>query len=129
MQFIAFTAQLVSKGQKTYQSSSGVLLENVQLDAATGKTIDLNNRLVQSFEEGADSGCRSATDMDIKAICESFNKIAEQLTGALEKLKARVRHSKRHSFRQALKCLRSRHDVEYLKVQLDTIGGGLILLC
>jgi len=119
VQFVDFTAKLVSKGHKIYQSDNGTLIENDELEATTRKIIDLNNRVVDSFERSPHRAEFDKTDRDIKDICISCNKIAEQLLKVLETLKPGVRHSKWHSFRQALKSVWTKEKIEKLKAELD----------
>ncbi|KAH6720451.1 hypothetical protein BKA61DRAFT_730752 [Leptodontidium sp. MPI-SDFR-AT-0119] len=121
VQFIDFTAKLVSKGNKIYKSANEGRIENQEVDATSKKVIALHNRLVQEFEQSTSlSYGISPTDKEIKRICESCTKIAEDMILALERLRAKARYSRWQSYRQAFKGLWGRHEVELMKVKLDT---------
>lgn len=121
VQFIDFSAKLVSKGNKVYKSASEGRIENQELDATSRKVIDLHNRMIQTFERDGDflSGI-SPTDREIKKICESCTKVATDVIDALNKLRAQARYSRWQSYRQAFKSLWGEHEVAMLKAKLDT---------
>lgn len=113
VQFVDFGSKLVSKGKEFYKSPDGVLLENAELEDASGRLQGLSRSLEESLYQFV--GPLTERDQRLELVVKSCRSIAAELDSRLQKLKLAVptgkRHSKRKSFRQALKSVWSKEEV------------------
>lgn len=123
VQFIDFTARIVSKGHHLSQSTSGILAENESIELATIRLRDLAIPLQPQSPDGGSN----TDDGALKAICKECVGIAAQLLAQLEKLKVSNDCTNRRwkSFRQALKSVWSKDKVEDLHKRLRGLGEDL----
>lgn len=94
IQFVDFTAKLVSKGYKLHHSVEGALLEFTDLDTSARNVIHLNNAIIDQYEGAkkidpyrSGGSIPLGSESDLKTVCKGCNEAAEKLVIALERLK------------------------------------------
>jgi hypothetical protein len=118
-QFVDFGSQLISKSVQLYQSSSGVLTENINTEAATMRLIQLNSKL--------EHAANTAGDKVLVALCKSCGAVAVELLGALDKLKVHGEKEKWKSMRKALRSLWSKDKIQDIEKRLASFREELNL--
>ncbi|KAE9381924.1 hypothetical protein N431DRAFT_539452 [Stipitochalara longipes BDJ] len=128
VQFVDFSTKLIVKGHELYTSCDGASVGNAELEVIAKDLQELNERLKPSQTEQA--GTTRLTDSDI-ALCklsEQCSRVAGELISALEKLKVQGTANRRwKSFRQALKWLMKKEEVEAIAQRLQTFRNELDL--
>lgn len=110
IQFVDFSGKLVSKTAEICKSGAGALIENVDIETATNDLILLSTKLHDS--------AGSAGDTALRKLCQSCGDVAQQLLGALNKVKANGKHQKWKSFRKALQSVWKKEDIAALEQRL-----------
>ena len=125
VQFIQFGCSLVSKSQEIYRSNDGRSIEHDECARAVDRLLELTSKLeVSPGGTGAGSSTLEMPGLDatgaIKDICDNCVAIAKELLTGLEKLKLKESGSHRQwkSFRQALKSIFSKGDLDKLERRL-----------
>lgn len=125
VQFVDFSSKLVSKGHHIYTSANGALSENLDLEAVTVDLSHLTARL-KGYE-----GCTCPTkdQQDLLNLASSCDFLADQLMERLEKLKVDkdAKHRKWKSFRQALKAVWSKKELDDMATSLASFRSQLEL--
>ena len=68
VQFVDFGSKLISKSVQLYQSSDGVLTENINTETATNHLIRLNSKLENAANAGGDKA--------LETLCKSCSAVA-----------------------------------------------------
>lgn len=111
LQFIDFGLKAVSKAREIHSSSTGDLLENVELELLTKDITIVTEKL--STANGAVTGNGSLDD-----ICKRCIQAANELMGALSGMRVHEK-SKWKSVRQALKATWGKTQVDELRRRLE----------
>jgi len=126
IQFIDFSAKVVSKGYKLYRAVEGDLLEYADLDASARQILKLNNAIIDGFDDATRADpYRSGGSIplnqeeDLKKVCRSCNRVASKLHSTLDALKVNGRRSKWRSFRAAIKSEWGKAAVDAMRNDLD----------
>jgi hypothetical protein len=119
VQFVDFGSKLISKSIQLYQSSDGVLTENINMETATNHLFRLNNKL--------ENAANSTGDKALQALCKSCGTVADELLGALDKLKVHEEKKKWKSMRKALRSLWSKEKIQEIEKQLASFREELNL--
>jgi hypothetical protein len=125
VQFIQFGCSLVSKSKEIFRSNDGRTLEHNECERAVDRLLELTGKLETPPKETGDvtaalgipgSGATGA----IKDICDNCIAIGRELRTGLEKLKLKegASHRQWKSFRQALKSIFSKGDLDKLEARL-----------
>jgi hypothetical protein len=119
VQFVNFGSKLISKSVQLYQSSDGVLTENINKETATTHLIRLNSRL--------ENAANATGDKAIEALCKSCSAVAVELLGALDILKVHGENEKWKSMRKALRSLWSKEKIQDIEKRLASFREELNL--
>ncbi|KAI9867951.1 MAG: hypothetical protein M1813_007773 [Trichoglossum hirsutum] len=119
VQFVDFGCKLTSKSVELYQSSSGMLAENIDAEAATNHLVILNDK-IKDGAVAADNGA-------LKDLCISCGATAAELLAVLGKVKVQGKHTKWKSMREALRSVWSKEEVEGLERRLLSLRDELNL--
>jgi hypothetical protein len=119
IQFVDFGSKLVSKSVELYQSSDGVLMENIDAEVATNHLVILNDKLKDS--------ATAAGDGALKDLCVLCGATATELLTVLGKVKIQGKNSKWKSMRKALRSVWSKEEVEELERRLLNLKNELNL--
>jgi hypothetical protein len=119
VQFVDFASKLVSKGVQVYNSVDGALIENVEVEHATERLIELSDRLRTSLHPGLQVAV-SDSDQVLETICKRCAVVSSELIAHLEKLKVPTgeQHGKWRSYRKALKSVWSKEDLDAIAHKL-----------
>lgn len=123
VQFVDFSSKLVSKGYCIYQSVSGALPDNLELEAITTDLSLLNTRL----KTPKVSGCLTKAEQSLENLSQECANIADELLRRLEKLKVHTdaKYRKWSSFRQALKTVWNKEGVDEMPARLERLRAQL----
>ncbi|KAI9854448.1 MAG: hypothetical protein M1813_001242 [Trichoglossum hirsutum] len=119
VQFVDFGGKLIAKSVQLYQSSDGVLTENIDTETATNHLIRLNNKL--------ENAANTTGDKALEALCESCSAVAAELLIALDKLKIHGKKEKWKSMRKALRSLWSKEKIQGIEKRLASFREELNL--
>lgn len=110
VQFVDFSAKLISKSTQLYHSSRGALPENADIETVTRHLVQLSSKLNEP--------ATSTNDGALESLCESCNIVAEQLLKALDKVKVNGQKTKWKSIRKALQIVWSKEEIGELERRL-----------
>jgi len=110
VQFVDFSGKLISNSAQLYQSSKGALQVNIDIERATNHLVQLNSKLKDA--------ATSAGDEALERLCQSCNTAADELLGALDKVKVKGKGGRWESIRKALLSVRSKEEIEELERRL-----------
>jgi hypothetical protein len=119
VQFVDFSGKLISKSIQLYQSSDGVLTENINTETATNHLIRLNNKL--------ENAANATGDKALHSLCKSCGVVAVELLRTLDKLKVEGEKKKWKSTRKALRSLWSKEKIQGIEKQLTSFREELNL--
>jgi hypothetical protein len=125
VQFVDFSAKIVSKGHRIFQSKGGSLSENDETETVAKRL----RVMVQNLHSSLASTETSGEEQALGKLCDECIEVAEELNLELEKLKIPndCRHRKWKSLRQALKSLWSKEKLESVEKRLGELDGQLKL--
>ena len=117
-QFIEFTCSLLTKSKEIYTSAHGAPIQQVEMEAAIKRLIELSERIKTAPPRKRGS---IAQDQVLTSICQGCITISIQLLAKLNKLKIEdgVKHRGYKSFRQALKSVWARGSIDEMAARLD----------
>lgn len=121
VQFVDFGTKIVLKTRQLHGSTSGALLENIEIEAASKRLNDMvttlqNNKPAQGCSGGQTI---SASGRILEEICQGCLDVSEELIPRLEELKVLDRSRKKwRSFRQALKSVWSKESIHEIRERL-----------
>ncbi|KAH8744856.1 hypothetical protein BGZ57DRAFT_778706, partial [Hyaloscypha finlandica] len=143
VQFIDYGTKVVSKGKELYKSPDGALYENVELEAASCRLQSLSRKMLASLHP-EQLGALSEAETALENICHGCNEVSKLLVSRLEDIQLpkdladpddsdgnnafrEKAQRKWHSFRQALKTVWSKKEIDEiadrlarLRTELDT---------
>jgi hypothetical protein len=116
-QFIEFSCSLVTKSKEIYTSAHGTPLQQVEMEAAVKRLIELSERIKTAPSRNRGS---IAQDQALTSICQGCATISNQLLAKLNKLKLQdsVKHRGYKSFRQALKSVWAKGSIDEMAARL-----------
>ncbi|KAI0438116.1 hypothetical protein F4803DRAFT_536193 [Xylaria telfairii] len=116
VQFLTFAGTLVSKSREIQRSAGGSLVRNDEL-AAIGKTLKFQSRRIAS--QLPSLGSSSEVGRQIVQLCESAQKVSQELIDVVDGLKGRNPPRKWNSFRQALKSVLKEQEISDILERLE----------
>jgi hypothetical protein len=118
VQFVQFGCSLVSKAHQYHESTSGNLPEHIECESATTRILELTQRIQSSASKVIFEPDEKAID----AICLNCADISKELLVHLNKLQLQpgIKERKWKSFRQALKTIWLKEDMEVIEKRLLT---------
>lgn len=116
VQFVDFSSKIVSKGYHLYTSGEGSLPENERLNYVTSDLKALSMRLKHHDR----LGCSTKDEQALEDMASRCSAISDELLAKLEKLRVskNAKHRRWKSFRQALKSVWSKEDLDRLAATL-----------
>jgi hypothetical protein len=117
LQFIDFAAKLVSKGNRIRKSTSGALPENDDLETTSKRLRKLADELYKVSSDPTNHALQT-----ISLVCM---KASEDLIDKLASLKSRGEISRFRSYRQALKCVWNKHEINAMSGRLNLFRAEL----
>jgi hypothetical protein len=127
VQFVDFGIKVVSKGNKIYHSGDGTTAENHDLETVVTDLILIQTRLRQSLIPLDAAGLLNEDDQALVHLSATSNEVASALLERLKKVKAQGRFRRWKSFRQALKSISSKEDIDELASRLQKLRDQLEL--
>ena len=113
-QFIDFAIKLFTYSHNIYHSANGSLVEHDDLNTVTEDVSNLSRKLQDSLDLTATSTSLTADEQALCDLCEGCVQVSQELTKALESLKSQAKPGRFRSFRQALKSVWSKDDIDNL---------------
>jgi hypothetical protein len=125
VQFVDFSSKLISKGHLIYSSANGALIENLDLEVVTCDLSQLTTRL--GLHEKAI--CCTKEDQNLEDLASRCSALAKELLDKLDRLKVDddVKNRRWKSFRQALKTVWSKKDLDEIAARLAGFRSQLEL--
>jgi hypothetical protein len=126
VQFIDFASKIVSKAKNIHGSAEGALRENTETETVTIRLQEMADQLenldLSSTTHGLDDNERRLGE-----ICSECSQITKQLVKRLGGLKVpRETHNRKwKSFRQALKSVWSKREIDDMATKLDGLRSEL----
>lgn len=120
LQFVDFCAKLVSKGNAIFKSTSGTLEEHAQVETVSRRLQELARDLETSI-----SSRPGNDEQHLVAICQACVGIAGDLRDKLSRLTVMGQRTRFKSFRQALKSVWQKEELEALTSKLQLFRGEL----
>jgi hypothetical protein len=129
IQFVDFTSKLLSKSQRLYKSADGALVENLELEAITENLVHLNKVLTSSLAPRANEGQlhKSRARDSFNELIRACSQEAEQLLIVLRDLKVAPTDKRWESFRQALKSVWKKAEIEELLERLHRYREQILM--
>lgn len=114
IQFIDFSSKLVTKGREIYRSADGASRENLEIEVVTADFSKVVQTLMKHPGSGtvASAANTSATELELRQICEMCKSTATELLSKLQEVKVTGKHRGWKSFRQALKSVLTKDAVD-----------------
>ena len=119
VQLVEFSSRIVSRGHTIYKSADRALAENLELEAVTNSLLKTNNILENSLRAYELERPLADDERELKNICEGCESVGFELISALQKLKIQGKHRKWKSFRQALKSIYGKDQIDGLSSRLE----------
>lgn len=114
-QFIEFAVKILTNSRNICASASGRLVEHEDLNIVTDDISNLTEKLLESLAVTAASNNNlTADEQALCDLCKECVKVSQELTQALEKLKSQDKPGKFWSFRQALKSMYRKDEIDNL---------------
>jgi hypothetical protein len=124
VQFVDFTAKIISKTRELVQSSHGTTTEAYNAEIIIRDLMRLSERLKDGLR---DAGAAPQTDDDkaLEEVCNGCIGLSERMIKRLEKLKLGEGAGKRRALIHALKGVWSQKELESEEAQLATYRSQL----
>jgi len=125
VQFISFSCTLISKSKETYKSGQGAPARQLETEKAVSRLVELTEKLETSLHIKTNSRKPKAGDSKdgkaLQAICTGCVELSEELIRRLENLRVKDegKHRAWRSFRQALKSVWQKADIDEAVNRLD----------
>jgi hypothetical protein len=118
VQFVQFGCSLVSKAYQYHGSASGNLPEHIECESATARVV----KLTEGIKSSASKVTFGPEEKAIEAVCQACSEISNELLARLQKLRLQpgIRERRWKSFRQALKTIWLKEDMEVMEKRLLT---------
>ncbi|RDW93948.1 uncharacterized protein DSM5745_01270 [Aspergillus mulundensis] len=127
IQLVEFATKLVSKGKELYTSENGVLADHAEKAAISSRLNSLSKGLLLSINGIATSQKLSPAQEGLRQAAEETHAFAEDLLATLDRLKVDTSKRKWASFRQALKSVWTKDQLEGRMAMLDRLGRVVVI--
>lgn len=122
IQVVDFGLRILSKGNQIYHSGDGVLSENQDLEIVANDFLVLCTKLQCSSPPRPS---QAEEDQALQQLSRTANELAAKLLQRLNMAKAQGRFRRWKSFRQALKSVWSKRDVDDMARRLETLRSAV----
>ncbi|KAL4910870.1 hypothetical protein BDW74DRAFT_172330 [Aspergillus multicolor] len=127
IQIVEFATKLVSKSKELYTSESGVLADHAEKAAISSRLNSLSKGLLLSVNGIPTSQKLSPAQEGLRQVAEETQVLAEDFLATLDRLKVDPTKRKWTSFRQALKSVWTKEQLEGRMVILDRLGRVVVI--
>ncbi|KAE9372556.1 hypothetical protein N431DRAFT_483324 [Stipitochalara longipes BDJ] len=127
VQFVDFSAKLISDTKELYQSAERSSTQNGQLLAVTSDLKELCKNLDPAQPRAPNAQPPSPDELALLELSSSCKDVADELITVLEKLKVKSTHDTWESFKQAFKGSMKKEKIESIRARLDRIQSQLQL--
>ncbi|EPS38220.1 hypothetical protein H072_8069 [Dactylellina haptotyla CBS 200.50] len=127
LQFLDFTTKLISKGRELYKSADGVLTDHAEQVALYSRLSKLNKALGESINTSAAQKQLSLAEQALLEVSSECMQFADDLAQAIDKLRVTGNRRKWNSFRQALKSVWMKDEIDKRMVTLDRLRQQVII--
>ena len=126
VQFVDFAMEIASKGKRLYRALDGALPENADVGTVTARLKEMMQRLANS-KDSTSKADLNQEEVQFCDICGGCIGVSEKLLLFLGKLKVpnNKKHRKWKSFRQKLKRIWSKHELDDMARTLAMLRGEL----
>ena len=127
LQLIDVSIKLVSKARSIHVSSNGALIENTELEVVAKDLAQLSDHTAadSSIISAPPSGRFGAFEDTFKELSQRCGEVAGELLMRLEKLKVEGKHRGWKSFRQALKSVWTKEEINAIASRLTNLRAQL----
>jgi hypothetical protein len=127
VQFIDFARIIVCKSKALYLSTDGLLQENKRTETVTMRLKELAERVKALENPPLSNSDANPTDSRLQPICMECGCISTELLQRLHQLKVphQSKHRKWKSFRQALKSVWSKRELDNMANRLSELRSEL----
>jgi hypothetical protein len=127
IQLVDFSSKLVNKGREIYRAVDVALPENLELEIVAKDLTTLVQRLMNHPGSDGDPSVSftDPADSELYQICEKCKTTATELLAKLQEVKVKGKHRRWKSFRQALKSVWTKDEVDGLARRLAVFRNQL----
>ncbi|KAL9618580.1 MAG: hypothetical protein Q9160_006691 [Pyrenula sp. 1 TL-2023] len=127
IQFVDFGAKLIAKSQEIYESADGVLADYAEQAAVSSRLLDLNKGLLQAHNASATLREVSPAEHALRDIAVECATQADEFADAIDQLKVGGNHRRWKSFRQAVKSVWSKRDINARLARLNRLRQEVVI--
>ena len=127
VQFVDFTIKVMAKGREIYNSTSGSLAVNEELEIVTNDLLRLTERLKESTHPETQIRTLSMDEQALEAIAANCTSIGQELLELLDLLKAQGQKRKWKSFYQAFRTVWKQGEIDATLKRLSSFREELEL--
>jgi hypothetical protein len=127
VQFLDFTANVVSGTCEIYKNSSDYAQRNIDIEKITTSLVSLNDDIRNSLSQ-SDRHQQSARDQQIEELAKRCNELGERVLAALQRLQPKRKPTLWTSFRLALRSIWSESEIESLEKTLEKYQRQISML-
>lgn len=127
LQFVDFGTKLISKGREIYKSADGVLADHAEQAAVASKLADLTRGLSKSADSFNTLVNPAPEDTALAKVALDCLEVAEDFSAAIDQLAVTGDRRKWKSFRQALKSIWKKEDLEKKMAKMDGLRQLVIV--
>jgi hypothetical protein len=123
VQFVDFTAKLISVGHELYKAGELSVQEKAAL--ATNDLLDLSLKLERPLRSGSELTCLTEDEVALGDLCHTCHEMAAELIERLDKLKVHDRHDLSKSLRKAFRNVWERTDLKDMEERLTKFRAAI----
>jgi hypothetical protein len=128
VQFVDFSSKLLAKGHELYAAVDGASIGYSELETIARDLNALNDRLQQCLPSQQHDPTQPDSEAGLRRLSAQCSVVAGELVPALEGLKVQGTANRRwKSFRQALKCMMKKEEVNAIATRLQCLRDELNL--
>lgn len=127
VQFIDFTAKVLSQTHTLRNSSTGQSEDHRNLESVTKSLKQISASLSSNAGNTDGASVQSQDDKDLQMLCQNCQTISIQLLDCLKRLKVENGSTCWSTFRQALQTIWSREELDALEKNLDRCRQQLMI--
>jgi len=126
VQFVDFSAKLVSGGVELYRSADGALPKNAELKATVTDLSSITRKL-QTHDQGSPQHPYSKDETALVNLSAQCKILGDKLVEVLEDLTVSGSHKKWKSVRQALRSVWKETEIQDMQKRLDSFRSQITL--
>lgn len=127
IQFVDFGAKLVAKSREIYESTDGVLADHAEQAAVSSRLLELSKRLLQAHNASVTLREVSPAEHALRDIAVECATQANEFADAIDQLGNGGSHRKWKSFRQAVKSVWSKKEIDARLARLNRLQQEVVV--